>query len=175
MKNEYFCTDTNNDMTTLDFILLACFIPGIFIGIKKGFLDQLFSLVILVLGIWATFHFSDFVSAWLSGFMTVNPAILKVISFVIIFLAVAIVMRLLCTLLEKIMKLITLGWLNKLLGIVFSCIIIFVLLGMLIMLFNTLNTQFHLVADGVVDGSVVYNFIKDTAYSVFPYMKQWIG
>ena len=63
-------------MTTLDIILLVCFIPGIIRGISKGFLEQALALAGIVLSVWAAFHFSNLVSGWLRPFLSVSETVL---------------------------------------------------------------------------------------------------
>ena len=45
-------------------------------------------------------------------------------------------------------------------------------IGILIILFNTLNTSFHIVDETVMEKSVLYSQIKRIAYGVFPYFKE---
>lgn len=161
-------------MHPLDIIILLCFIPAIYTGIKKGLISQLFSIASLILSIWASFKFSAPVCAWLAGFIKAEGVILKVIAFAVIFLAIFIVARLLCRILEKFLKLVMLGWLNKLLGIVFAILKYAIIIGLAIILFNTVNTKFAMVKEEWFEGARIYAALKDAAYIVFPYMKEML-
>lgn len=158
-------------MCALDIVLLLCFLPAIYFGIRKGLISQLISIAALILSIWASYKFSEIVAKWLSGFIEVSPTALNILTFVVIFLVIAIVLRILGKLLEKVIKLVMLGWLNKLLGVVFALLKVGIIVGLAIILFNTLNSNFHLVKDEVLDNTVVYSRLKDWAYIVFPYLK----
>lgn len=46
------------------------------------------------------------------------------------------------------------------------------IIGILIILFNTLNTSFRIVDEAVMEKSVLYSPIKRIAYEVFPYFKE---
>ena len=65
-----------------------------------------------------------------------------------------------------------LGWLDKLLGAVFAVLKASLVLGILIILFNTLNSAFNIVPESATDGSVLYGTLKRISYTVFPYFKE---
>jgi membrane protein required for colicin V production len=67
-----------------------------------------------------------------------------------------------------------LGWLNKLLGAVFSLLKCSLIIGLLIMVFNSINNTFNLVAEEELAKSVLYPPLKDIAYTVFPYLKEML-
>ena len=54
-------------MGTIDIVILACFLPAIFIGLKNGLIRQLVALAVVVLGIWLAVRFSDVVAAWITA------------------------------------------------------------------------------------------------------------
>ena len=158
-------------MTTLDIILLVCFIPGIIRGISKGFLEQALALAGIVLSVWAAFHFSNLVSGWLRPFLSVSETVLGVISFAAILIAVSIAVLLVARLLTKILDMAMLGWVNKLLGLVFALTENALAIGLLIILFDTLNLKFGFVKPETLDGSIVYCTLRDLCYLIFPYLK----
>ena len=45
------------------------------------------------------------------------------------------------------------------------------ILGVFIVLFDTLNQKFGFVKPEVLDGTVVYSSLRDLCYLVFPYLK----
>ena len=158
-------------MATLDIILLICFIPGIIRGISKGFLEQALALAGVVLSVWAAFRFSTLVSTWLKPYLDVSETTLNVISFALILVAITLVVFLLAKLLTKVAELAMLGWLDKLLGLVFALAVNALVIGVFIIMFDTLNQKFGLVKPEVLDGSVVYTTLRDICYFVFPYLK----
>ena len=72
---------------------------------------------------------------------------------------------------EKLLKLVMLGWLDKLLGLVLSLLKGGLLIGLLIVLFNTLNTKFGFVPQETLDSSVLYPPFKEITYTIFPALK----
>lgn len=159
-------------MTALDIILLACFAPAIWNGFKKGLISQLIGLASLILSIWVSYHFSTPVAAWLGSWLEVSPVALKVVSYIAIFLIVGTAMHFVKSLLEGIIKFVMLDWVNKICGIVLAAIGTAIVLGVIIMLFNSLNVNYHLVEEERLATSQVYQFLKGFAYGLFPYMKE---
>jgi membrane protein required for colicin V production len=158
-------------MATLDIILLICFIPGIIRGISKGFLEQALSLVGIVLSVWAAFKFSALVCDWLKPYLSLSETTLNVVAFALILVAVCLVVLIVAKLLTKVLEMSMLGWLDKILGLVFALVVNALLLGVFIILFDTLNLKFGFVKPEVLDGSVVYTTLRDFCYLVFPYLK----
>ena len=158
-------------MATLDIILLCCFIPGIIRGISKGFLEQALALVGIVLSVWAAFRFSSLVCTWLQPYVNISETTLNVLSFALILIVISLAVLLLAKLLTKVVELAMLGWLDKLLGLVFALAVNALVIGVFIIMFDTLNQKFGLVKPEVLDASVVYTTLRDLCYFVFPYLK----
>ena len=159
-------------MSTPDIIILICFLPAVISGIMKGFIEQAIALVSLILGAWLAFKFSTVVSGWLQPYFEVSETVLNVISFAVIMVAVVLVLFVLSKILTGVTKLVMLGWLDRLLGLVFALLKAGLLIGIGIILFDTLNVKFEFVEEKVLDESVLYAPIRDIAYVVFPYLKE---
>lgn len=161
-------------MTTLDIILLLCFLPAIWFGLKKGLVHQLVTVVSLVLGIWVAYRFSSPVAAWLGSWMEASAIALKVASYILIFIGVAAVMRIVGWLIEKVLQFAMLGWFNRACGLVLAVLGTCLVLGVAIMLFNSLNVHLNLVKEEALADARVYHFLKDFAYTAFPFMKEML-
>ena len=74
-------------MSIVDIILLICFVPALINGIRKGFISQVISIVSLIAGVWVSYEFSEPVGAWLSQHIEATENVLKLISFIIIMIA----------------------------------------------------------------------------------------
>ena len=159
-------------METLDIIILICFIPGIIGGLQKGFIEQVVALVSLILGAWLAFHFSSLVSDWLHPYLDVSESVLNVISFSLIVMTTVILLFLLGRMLTGLVNLVLLGWLDRILGLVFAVLEAALIIGLVIILFDTLNIKFEFVKTEVLDASVLYNALKDISYAIFPYLKE---
>ena len=158
-------------MNILDIIILICLIPALIQGIIKGFISQAISIISLILGAWASARFATVVYQWLAQYFSGSEQVLKTVSFVLIFVVVIVVLILLGKLLEKVIKLIMLGWLNRLLGAVFALVKWLLVMGLLAVAFNSINETLGLVKPDVIAQSHLYPILTDIADSVFPYLK----
>ena len=159
-------------MCTLDIILSICLVGAAIQGIVKGFTAQIVALVSIIAGTWVAFKFSGLLCSLAGPWLHISGQILHVIMFILIAAAVIFALHLLGKIIRASIKLVMLGWLDRLLGAVFALLKATLIIGILIMLFNTLNTSFHIVDGQVLDRSVLYTPIKRIAYGVFPYFKE---
>ncbi len=159
-------------MNALDIIILLCFIPAIITGLKKGLVTQIFEIVSVIAGAWLSYRFSGLLCKYLAPYIETSEPILHIIAFVIIMIVAVLFFRLIGKGVETIVKLVLLGWLNKLLGVVFAILKVGLILGLIIIVFNTINAQVGIVKEEVLSSSVLYEPLKNAAYSVFPYFKE---
>lgn len=158
-------------MNTLDVILLCCFIPAVYFGIKKGFVKQIASLVALCLGAYLGYRLSITASAYLKEWIHIDPTALNVLSFIAIFITTVILVNLLGTLVQKIISVALLGWLDRLLGVLLSILKYAIVLGLVIMLIEEIDSMTDFIPDRYTDSSAVYGFLSGFTDSFFPYMK----
>lgn len=161
-------------MSILDIILLICFIPALVQGVRKGFIAQVISIASIIIGIWASSRFTEVVSEWLGKYITVSDQVMKVVAFALIFITVFLVLAAVGKLLEGMFKMVTLGWLNRLAGLVFALLKTSLILGILIMVFTSLNDTFGLVSEATLNESVLYPPFKEAAFKIFPYIKDML-
>ena len=76
--------------------------------------------------------------------------------------------------LEKFMDFVMLGWVNRLLGIAFSLLKCALIVGLVIMAFNSLNNTFNFISEEELSQSMLYPPLKSLAYTVFPYLKDML-
>lgn len=160
-------------MNILDIIILICFIPAVINGLRRGLVAQVVSIISIILGVWLSFRFSSMLGKWLAQwFGGVSSEILDIASFTVILIVVIFALFAVGKIIEASIKIIMLGWLNKLLGLVFALLKCALILGLVIIMFNSVNSNFHIVKESTLSGSVLYPPLKDAAYSVFPYLKE---
>lgn len=159
-------------MAIFDIIVLVCLGMALFFGIFKGFIRQAISFAGLFVAIWIGSKFTLPISNWMQQWIDLSPAALKAIAFVGVFVLTLLTVTLIGILLDKVIKVAMLGWLNRLLGAVLSVCECMFFLGMGLMLFDALNSAFSLVAQEKLDASLCYAPLKAVAYAVFPYLKQ---
>ena len=158
-------------MNIIDVIILICLVPAVFQGYRKGFISQAISIVSLVVGIWASARFADMVTVWIAQYITASEPVLKLVAFALILILVFLALGLIGRLLESILNFAFLGWVNRLLGIVFSLLKTLLIIALVIILFNSLNSNIGLVKPETLADSALYQPIKNLADVVFPFIK----
>lgn len=161
-------------MAIVDIVLLLCFVPAIVSGITKGFVRQLVEIAAILLGAWVAFHYSSLASIWLAQYIEAEKIVLHVICFVVILLLVAGLLTLLGRLLTKVLNIVSLGWVNGLLGMVFGIIKVAIILGLLVLAFEALNSSFHILDADQLENAVVYGKLRDLGGDIFPKLKELI-
>ena len=161
-------------VNVIDIIILICCIPALVQGFRKGFISQAVSLVSLVLGAWLAFKFSEPVGEWIKTMADVNGVILQVLSFTLIFLVVYLVLLLIGKIIQSLVKVVMLGWLDKLLGVFFALLKMLLIIGLIIICIDAVNSTLPIIPSKTLDESVLYHPIKSVADVVFPYLKELI-
>ena len=166
-------------MEVLDIILLVLFIPGIIHGLVKGLITQVVSLLSVFVGAIVAGRFApDLTQVAMLQFDS-GERVTYILCFIVIFLAVALIMALVAHLITKLFKVATLGWLNRLLGALFSIFTTALVLGLLICAFEGLNASWEIVDPAKMENCKVYPLLRNFSSSILPQIKvffeQWIA
>ena len=161
-------------MNVIDIIIIVLLALAVIKGIKDGLVRQAGGIAGIILGIFIAGRFSAMLSKWLNQWIPdVSENIAKILSFVIIIILVIICTALLSRLLEKVIKITTLGWVNRLLGVLLSVCTVTLLIGVIISLIEYVNaTWFTLVGQGRLESSKGVQIISSISDAVFPYIKR---
>ena len=161
-------------MGTLDIIILICFIPAFVRGIQKGFVEQIVGIISIVLGAWLASMFSRPLGEWLTQFINLDAQLLQILSFILVVILAILLLHLAGRLITGTLKMVSLGWLNRLLGVVFALLKAALVTGLVIFIFGNLNDRWHLVNPEILQASEVYTALRDAAMKVFPYLQTLI-
>ncbi len=158
-------------LNTADLFLLVCFIPAIIGGLFNGLVRQAASLTALIAGICAGWHFSSVLAEGIGLWFKSESDLILIISFAIIFTLVLVVVNIIGKALSGIIKFALLGWLDKLLGILFGIAKYAFVYSILIYLAESLDALFHFLPQNILIESAIYPALKSLAPSVFPYIE----
>lgn len=158
-------------MNYLDITLLCIVGLLVFNGVRKGFIISLATLVALVLGIWASIHFSGFVSNLLIKNFHPSGTWLPVLSFSLTFLIVVVLVILLAKGLEKLVSLAGMGLMNHLAGGLFGLLKGIVLASVLIFIVTRFDARQKLITAEAKNKSMFYGYVQ----KVFPEMVRIFG
>ena len=140
----------------IDIALLALVIVAIIKGLQRGIIVALFSLIGLIVGLAAALKLSVLVAGWLNGSVNVSSKWLPVISFILVFVVVVLLLRLMANMIEASVELALLGWVNKLGGAILYAAIY--TLSFSVLLFFLV--QVKLISEKTVNESITYSYIK---------------
>lgn len=119
-------------MNLLDIVLITPLLFGLARGLYKGLINELASLLSLVAGIFLAYHFSQPVFVFLSNYIDEAGAGTKALSYALIFISTTLIITLIAKALTKLLKLVALGWINRILGALFGAIKFLLILLVLI-------------------------------------------
>ncbi len=105
-------------MNWLDIVILIVLAVSVIGGIKNGLIKSLFGLLGLIVGVVLAGRFYIALADYLTFISDANIA--RIAAFIIIFIAVGLIAALLGVIFTRIVSVITLGWINRLLGGVFG-------------------------------------------------------
>ena len=159
-------------MNVLDIVLLCLFIPGIIRGLTKGFLEQAIGLAGIVFSVFVASQCYGYVSHQFQSFLAFSETALNITAFVLVLVVALFIVLAAGKLVTKVVEMASLGWINRSLGLLFSILLTAVILGLLIIFFDTLNLKFELVKSPILEQSVLYAPLRDLGYYVFPYLKE---
>lgn len=155
-------------MNYIDIIIAIPLLWGLYKGFSKGLILEAASLIALGLAIWGGIKFSDFLSEWLKNNMEWTSRYLPVISFAIIFIGILVLVFAMAKLLEKVVKAVSLGFLNKLSGAAFGILKFGLILSVLIFVLNAIEKSIPLIPAGAKDASLLYGPVGKIAPIIIP-------
>jgi membrane protein required for colicin V production len=155
-------------MNGIDIVLLGILILALIRGFIKGFIMQLAGLAALILGIYAAIHFSVYLGSMLQSKISLDPLIIRWISFGILFSLVVLAVHFLGKLVEKLVKITTLSFLNRIAGALFSGIKAIFILAVLVTMLNVIDQRIHILPAEKTEKSVFYKPLSALIPSLFP-------
>ncbi len=143
-------------------LLIALYLAwGFYNGFKKGIIYMLVSFIAIILAIYAAIHFSYLSTDYLAQILHKDPEDLKILSYVVTFILVFVAMHLIGKILDKFIKAVALGFVNRLAGGALSVAIKVVVVSLILYLFDQANRIFPVVSQETINESTLYNPIKN--------------
>ncbi|MBL7747444.1 MAG: CvpA family protein [Chitinophagaceae bacterium] len=140
----------------LDLIFAVIIVLSVLKGYQRGLIVGLFSFVAVIIGLAAAMKLSAVVAGYIGKAVKVSDEWLPVISFAVVFLVVVLLIRLGANAIERTVEVVTLGWLNKLGGILLYAAIYTVVFSVLLFYAE----QIKILQPETIDKSVTYSFVQ---------------
>ncbi len=162
-------------MNYIDLILILILLFAAINGFRKGLISEVASLAALVLGVWGAIKFSYLTTEFLTESLGLETNYINLISFILTFIVIVILVHLVGSSLSKLVEVVMLGWLNRITGLVFGFLKTAFILSILLLIFNKIDNDIHILSQRDKAESQLYEPIRNFAPSVFPFISNWEG
>ena len=159
----------------MNFIDVLIFIPLAYAGykgFKRGLIIEVFTLLALLVGLYAGIHFSDFCAEFLKNTFSWNSKYLSVLTFTLIFLAVGAMVYFAGKTIEQVVKVVKLTPLNKFFGVFFAVLKMAYFLSVLVVLAESFDEKGNFFPAEKKEGSLLYKPVKSISTTTIPGLKE---
>ena len=153
-------------LTIEDIIAIIILLTGAWSGFRKGFVVSIASFIAIIAGGLGAFYFSDLMGDLLSDHFDLSANQIAVASFALTFLIVVAAVHLLAKALEKMLKLVALGLINKLGGAAFGLLKNATILSLVIYGLSGFN---GVLPEDLGEDCTVYPHVEAIAPAIMPY------
>ena len=155
-------------MNILDIVLIIPLLYGAWRAFNKGFIMALFTILALLIGLYAAFHFSDKVSHFISAQTDSMPKYLPAFSFLVLFLLVGACIYFGGKALEQVIKIAQLSLANKLLGAVLGLIKWAYFVGSFLVFINAVDLKEQFLNKELKTKSIIYPIVNGLILQSIP-------
>lgn len=159
-------------MNFVDIIIIVPLVYAAWVGFRKGLIIEVFTLLALLVGIYAGIHFSDWTSKLIVDNIEMEVKYLPVIAFTVTFLAVGAMVFFAGKMIERMLKMVNLSPINKILGLFFGVIKMVYTLSILIILIETYDERGGFIPKDLKEESLFYNPVRITASATIPAIEE---
>jgi len=134
----------------IDIFIVCLILLGFFRGFSKGLIIELSSFIAIILGVYGSIKFSEITLSFINNTFSnqlesIDENYLKIFSFAFTFIIIIISISLIARFFTKVIKILLLGWINKILGGLFGSLKYLVIIAFIIVFFENINSEFSFV------------------------------
>ncbi len=155
-------------MNYFDIIVGLLLVFALFKGFKNGLVTELASLAALILGLLGAIFFSDVTEQYLSQHL--NSSHIGLISFFVTFILIVIIVHFIAKLVNKLLEAVALGFINRILGALFSVLKYAFVISVFIAIINGIDKDSNIISEKLKKDSVLYDPVSGLAPQLFPYL-----
>lgn len=160
-------------MNYIDYIIIILLVISAVKGASKGFIYELASLIALVAGVWGAIKFSGATETFLVERLNFTSQHIDVIAFIITFVLIIVLVHFIGKAVEKAVESISLGAINRILGLVFSVLKTAFILGIIVVLIEKLDEALPFVPEEDIAESRFYDPLRGVAINTFPFIQEF--
>jgi membrane protein required for colicin V production len=155
-------------MNWIDAAIIVILILSMVMGFINGLVKEVASLAALILGIWGAIKFSSFTAAKLYDYFDMSGQYVGLIAFIITFALIVVIIHFIGILADKLVNAVSLGFVNRILGIAFGLIKSVLIMSVFFVVLNVIDSKKPFLPKETIQGSIFFNPIADIAPAIFP-------
>jgi len=155
-------------MNWIDIAIIVILALSMVMGFIHGLVKEVASLAALILGIWGAIKFSGFTAEKLYDYFDMTGQYVGVIAFIITFGIIVVIIHFIGIIADKIVDAVSLGFVNRLLGIAFGLLKSVLIMSVFFSVMNAVNERKPFLPEDKIQSSMFYNPISDIAPAMFP-------
>ena len=172
--------DFFTSLNTLDYIILILLLIGLITGFAQGVIKQAFGLGGLLGGLVCGALLYKPAAVFLQDVVDMDDNVAQVVAFIVILILVPVVFSIVGNLLSKLVHIISLGFVDRLLGGIFGVVKFFIVIGLCIQLLEMAGVADKLIRNSEKKESLLYeqarvisdNCLRWTWNKVLPHVEE---
>lgn len=140
----------------IDVVFAILMVLALIKGYRKGLIVAVFSLLAFIVGLAAAMKLSTVVAGYIGETVKISDKWLPVVSFAIVFIIVVILIRWVAIIIERSAKMVLLGWVNRLCGIILY-VVLYITVYSVVLFYAS---QIKIIKPEVINASVTWPFIQ---------------
>ncbi len=159
-------------MIYIDLIIIVVIIYAFIKGFYNGLINEIASFLGLFIGAIVSYTFSDNLSEILNSYFEIDPKVLNILSFILLFIITSLCFTIAGKSLTKLIKFISLGTINRLLGGLFSSLKFIIVIVSISMVINYLSEllMIEIIPLDQTNNSKVYPVLIDVGNLILDYL-----
>ncbi len=162
-------------MNYLDVFTFIALIYAAWKGFRKGFVIEIVTFCALFLGLYGGIHFSHLASEKIAALFEIDDQYLPTISFTVVFILVGAGVFFIGKMIETMLKVVQLGTINRVAGMLFSVLKYAFLIGTAVILIETYDEKELFLTKEQKTSSITYQPLKSFVQSMIPALEESAG
>lgn len=154
-------------MSFIDIIIILFLLWGAIEGFLKGLIIEIATLAGLILGVYLAIRYSPYTEEILRDFLNVTSRYIAYIALAVTFVVVVSGVYVIGKLLTKLVDILTLGWVNKFIGSVFGIVKYMVIVCVLLLILDAVNSKFEFLSEETLQKSKLFFPFLNFAQNIY--------
>lgn len=154
-------------MSFIDIIIILFLLWGAIEGFLKGLIIEVATLAGLIFGVYLAIRYSPYTEEILRDFLNVTSRYIAYIALAVTFVVVVAGVYVIGKLLTKLVDILTLGWVNKLIGSVFGILKYMVIVCVLLLILDAVNGKFEFLSEETLQKSKLFSPFLNFAQNIY--------